>query len=191
MAALDGVVRIKRDGAANGIGWQIEFVANNDRPMLTRWKTDFGQFLDGFLLVAPNVGGMKMQTAGGKSPRTGWANTAISYVYSMYLETMDLTLNDLPGFNNMEVLKGSEVGLSDQFNVLTNHAVATQTWLTPEKKQRIMEWTQTNPLEAKRGEGIPHFLATPRGFILFFRGNYPGLQQVESITKLGMALIRP
>jgi Ca2+/Na+ antiporter len=78
VAALDGVVRLKRDGINNGISWQVEFVANNDRPMLTRWKTDFGQFLDGVLLVTPNVGGMKMQTAGGKLPQAGWEMTLLT-----------------------------------------------------------------------------------------------------------------
>jgi hypothetical protein len=190
MTALDGIVRIKRDGITNGIRWQIEFVANNDRPLLTRWKTDYGHFLDGFLLVTPHVGGMKFQTAGGTLPQRGWANIAINYVISTYLETMDLTINDLPGINNLEVVKGRTIGLSDQFNVLTNNVAAAQVWFDFEKNQSLLTWMQSNPLKTGKSNLAPHFLATPQEFTLLFRGNYPGPKQVESITEFGIALTR-
>jgi hypothetical protein len=190
MTALDGIVRIKRDGITRGTRWQIEFVANNDRPMITRWKTDYGQLSDGFLLVTPNSGGMKIQTTGEALPQGGWANIASSYELRTYLETMDLTINDIPGFNNMKVIKCRTIGLNDQFNILTDNIATTQTWFDFEKNQTLLTWMQTNPLKAERGNWAPHFLVTPQGFILFFRGNYPDTKQVESITQLGLALTR-
>jgi hypothetical protein len=188
MTALDGIVRIKRDGITGGARWQIEFVANNDGQMLTRWKTDYGHLSDGFLLVTPDVGGMKLQTAGETLPQSGWANIAGNQVFNTYLEKMDLTINDLPGFNNFEEIRVRTIGLNNQFNVITNNVAATQAWFDFEKNQTILTWMQTNPLKTEKGNLAPHFLATPQEFILFFRGNYPGPQQVDSIKEFGIAL---
>ena len=139
-AALDGVVRIQHEGVTNGINWQIEYVTNNDRLPITRWKTDHGQFLGGFLLVVSNVKGMGIQT--GALPKGDWAGMATDYFLNMYLETMDLRISDLPDFNNAEILKGSQIGLNDQVRVFTNSLAGTQNWFSPEKKKLLVKSCQ-------------------------------------------------
>jgi len=185
--ALDGIVRIKHDGITRSTRWQIEFVANNDKGVLTRWKTDSRQLSDGFLLVTPNIGGNIIIDPDGTVDQRGWVNIASSQVFSNYLETMDLTIHNLPNFNNLEV-KGKTIGVNNQFNVLTNNVAATQAWFDFEKNQVLLTWMQSNPLKAGKENLAPYFLVTPQEFMLFFRGNYPDQQQVDVIKKFGIAL---
>jgi hypothetical protein len=187
-AALDGIVRVQNEGSTYGNPWQIEHVMNNDRPALTRWKMGGARFKGGFLLVVPNL--LKMNIQSKTLPQSSWAGIAVNNIYRIYLETMDLATSDLPNFYHATVLNGSQVGLNDQFYVLTDNFDASEDWFDAEKKQLLLKWVQINPLNARKDGVIPHFLTTSKGFVLFFRGNYSNFGQVNLISKLGVALIR-
>lgn len=181
--ALDGVVRIAKEGVTDGVNWQMLFVTNNDHVPLTRWQTTDTRFTEGFLLIVPASGAQTMSMPG------GMLGSVVRFFYSQYLRMLDLNEHDLPGFDKAEVLQGSAMGLESRFTVVTNHTFAAKSWLTPQKARQLTAWSKTSPL-GKGAASDPHIVVTANGMWLVLRGNYREERQMDEITRLGAAITR-
>ena len=184
MEALDGVVRIEKEGVTDGIRWQIDFVMNNDQIALTRWHTTDANFLGGFLLIVPTVGAKN-----GAMP-DGLFGTAMRYFYGQYLRLLDLREQDLPGFDKAEVLPGNQFGLEKYFSILTSNSVIAKNWLDSGRARQLAAWCQANPLKAGSAASNPHIIVTVRDLRLVYRGRFNQEHQISEIARLGAALTK-
>jgi hypothetical protein len=182
--APDGIVRVEKEGVSNGVKWQIDFVMNNDQVPLTRWNTTDANFLGGFLLIVPAAGAKTGAMPG------GLFGSAVSYIYGQYLRVLDLREQDLPGFDNAEVLPGNQFGLEKYFSILTSNSVVAKNWLDGGRARQLAAWCQTNPLKAGSAAANPHIILTVHGLWLVYRGRYNQEQQIAEITRLGAALTK-
>ncbi len=66
--ALDGVVRVTKDGETAGVSWKAELISANDHTAVTRWFTIEDRLPDGFLMLIPTIRGAKPTAV----PASGW-----------------------------------------------------------------------------------------------------------------------
>jgi hypothetical protein len=183
--ALNGVVRVEKEGITDGVRWQIDFVMNNDQVPLTRWHTTDANFLGGFLLIVPAAGAKTGAMPG------GLFGTAVRFFYGQYLRVLDLGEQDLPGFDKAEVLPGNQFGLERYFSILTSNSVVAKNWLDAGRAHQLAAWCKTNPLKAGSAAANPHIILTVHGLWLVYRGRFNQEQQIAEIARLGAALTKP
>ena len=184
MEALDGIVRVEKEGVTDGVRWQIDFVMNNDQVPLTRWHTTDANFPGGFLLIVPAAGAKS-----GAMP-SGLFGTAVRYFYGQYLRVLDLGEQDLPGFDKAEVLPGDQFGLEKYFSILTSNSVMAKNWLDAGRARQLAAWCQANPLKAGNAASNPHIIVTVRDLRLVYRGQFNQEYQINEIARLGAALTK-
>jgi hypothetical protein len=184
MEALDGVVRVEKEGVTGGVRWQIDFVTNNDQVPLTRWHTTDANFLGGFLLIVPAAGAKTGAMPG------GLFGTAVRYFYGQYLRLLDLDEQDLPGFDKAEVLPGNQFGLEKYFSILTSNSVIAKNWLDAGRSRQLAAWCQTNPLKSGSAASNPHIIVTVRDLRLVYRGQFNQEHQINEISRLGATLTK-
>lgn len=181
--ALDGRIRVEKKGEMNGIPWRITYISTNDSPYHTLWHSMKAQFLFGFIIIIP---------AGRFKPRTipgGVFGSAVRFIYKQYLDLLDIEISDLPDFDNAKILPGNELGLDNNFSIVTNDIMATKSWFTSERVNHLKIWMQTNPLHGSHAATDPHIAITNQGLNMSFRGKYNMPAEIDSISKLGCSLV--
>jgi len=180
--SLDGEIRVEQAGETSGVPWKIAFVAGNDSLPQTRWQTSRPQLSNGFLLVLPTMGAKTGAMPGGVF------GAAVRMIYGQYLRMLEVNEGDLPGFDTAQILPADQVGLEKRFTILTNDPSTAKTWLTDNRVQQLVAWTQSNPLKASNAAANPHLVVTNQGLRMTFRGKYNQAEQIAIIASLGAGL---
>jgi len=179
--ALNGVIRITRNGETRGRTWQLELVTANDSTPVTHWVSSQAAFLGGFLLLIP---GSRSGTAGKRK----LSRTAL-FFYRQYLRTLGLDAGQVPGFKEAQLLDKGNYPFGSRFSCLTNNPSAAGSWLSGVMAEKLVRWLDQKPLPGGKAEGEPHLLATPEGLRLVFRRLYYQDGDLQLIADLGTYLV--
>lgn len=179
--ALDGIVKVIRNGDSKGVSWNISLLSANDRVPTTHWLCRAASFRNGFLLLLPSASIGNLGT--GKLSKTTRS------FYRRYLETLMIDDKNIPGFEDAIPLQKDEHLLGSRFTCLTNDPDAAKAWLTKTLADTMIHWTVNSPLQAKKGEVEPHLLVTPDGIQIVFRKLYYKDEEIQQIADFGISLI--
>jgi hypothetical protein len=184
--ALDGRVRVAKEGETAGVPWQVEMFTANDNTPVTRWFSIGDRLPDGFLLLIPAASGAKPAAM----PASGLMASAARFMYRQYLKMLYLQPEDLPGLDQAVTLPNIEARLAAHYTALTSNVTRAAEWLNQPVGTLLLDWQQRNPLKTNAGAGMPYVVITPRGlWVIFFRNCYQDADLAQ-IAQLGAGLVR-
>ena len=179
--ALDGFVRVVREGFANGSPWFINMITANDSTPITQWISEEIKYKEGFLLLIPAKSN-SLSAAGDLSKTT-------RFFYKKYLLNLMIPESQIPNLEGAAMLRNDEHLLGNEFTCISNDPAAAVSWITQSLVDKIYRWMENSPLSGKRGENEPHILVTTEKATLCFRKLYHQNDQIQSIADFGVSLI--
>ncbi len=184
--ALDGVVRVAKEGVTANVPWQVEMFTANDNTPVTRWFTSEDRLPGGFLLLIPTASGAKPTAM----PTGGLLASAARFMYRQYLKMLYLRPENLPGLDQAVTLPNIDARLAAHYTALTSNVTRAAEWLNPEAGAALLDWQQRNPLRTSAGAGMPYVVVTPHGvWVIFFRNCYQD-EDIAAIAQLGARLMQ-
>ena len=179
--ALDGIVRVVREGDTNGSPWSINMITANDSTPITQWISKEIKYEEGFLLLVP-AKNLSISAAGELSKTT-------KFFYKKYLRNLMISESQFPNFEGAVMLQNDEHLLGNEFTCISNDPAAAAKWITQSLVDKITSWMENSPLSGKKGEKDPHILVTAEEAILCFRKNYHQEEQIQHIADFGVSLL--
>ncbi len=179
--ALDGLVRVAREGNTNGIPWSMTMITANDSTPITQWISKENKYKEGFLLLIPAKS--NSLSAAGELSKTS------RFFYKKYLLNMMIAESQIPNFEGAVMLRSDEHLLGNEFTCISNNSAAAVRWITQSLVDKINMWVGDSPLSGKKGETEPHILVTKENAILSFRKRYHQKDEIQHIADFGVSLI--
>lgn len=176
--ALNGVVRVERQGETRGISWRIDSITANNSVQITQWFSSAAQFNEGFLLLIPAAGSSNSGAA--KLTKTS------RFFYKQYLRTLMIEEQQIPGFDDAVLLKKEDFSLGKNYSCISNRPANVRNWLTDSISEKIKQWT---PPQGKKPHRELHLLATSEGVRLVFQKLYYEDTEIEQIVDFGVSMI--
>jgi len=179
--ALDGRIRVVREGNTNGSPWSINMITVNDSTPITQWISKVNNYEEGFLLLVP-AKSISLSAAGELSKTT-------QFFYKKYLQNLMISESQIPNLEGAVMLRYDEHLLGKEFTCISNDPAAAAKWITQSLVDKITHWMETSTLSSKKGEKEPHILVTTEKAILCFRKLYHHDEQIQHIADFGVSLI--
>ena len=179
--ALDGFVRVVKEGNTNGNPWSINMITANDSTPITQWISKEIKYKEGFLLLIP-AKNISLSAAGDLSKTT-------RFFYKKYLLNLMISESRIPNFEGAVMLRNDEHLLGNDFTCISNDPAAAAKWITQSLVDKISSWMENSPLSGKKGEKAPHILVNTEKATLCFRKLYYQDDQIQHIADFGVSLI--
>ncbi len=179
--ALDGIVRIEREGSTNGSPWSICMITANDATPITQWISKEINYEQGFLLLIP-AKSISLSAAGALSK-------SARFFYKKYLQNLMISESEIPDFKGAILLRNDEHLLGNEFTCISNDPAAAVKWITQSFSDNVIGWMEHSPLSSRKGDKGPHILITPEKAILSLRKRYHLEEQIQHIAEFGVSLI--
>ena len=179
--ALDGLVRVVREGNTHGIPWSINMITANDSTPITQWISKESKYKEGFLLLIP-AKSISLSAAGELSKTS-------RFFYMKYLQNMMIAESQTPNLAGAVMLRNDGHLLGNEFTCISNDPAAAARWITHSLSDKITSWMENSQLNGKKGETEPHVLVTTEKAILGFRKLYYQNEEIQRIADFGVSLI--
>ena len=176
--ALNGVVRVERQGETRGISWKINSITANNSAQITQWFSSAVQFDGGFLLLFPAIGSSNSGAV--KLTKTS------RFFYKQYLRTLMIEETQIPGFDDAVLLKKEDYSLGKKYSCISNKPANAVNWFTDSIIEKIKQWI---PPQGKDSHQDLHLLATSEGVRLLFKKLYYQDTEIQQIADFGVSLI--
>ncbi len=179
--ALEGFIRVVREGNTNGTPWSVNLITANDSTPITQWISKKAYFKDGFLLLIP-AESISLSAAGELSKST-------RFFYKRYLRNLMIEDTQIAGFEDAVMLQKGDHLLGNRFTCISNDPAFAATWISRSMADKISSWIDNSPLSGGKAEKEPHILVTSEKTILSFRKLYHQDEQIQYIADFGVSLI--
>lgn len=176
--ALNGIVRVRRQGETRGIPWEIESITANNSVRSTIWFCSKEKLDDGFLLLIPAVG--SNSSGAGKLSKTS------RFFYNQYLSTLMIEESMPLNFKNAFQLNKEDFPLGNHYTCVTNKPAEAIGWFNESFSGILDQWI---PPQRNKPNRDLHILVNPDGVRLLFREIYYLDSELAQIADLGTTLI--